>query len=92
VINDACFDYIESMGQCRIQTETLPLNWSHECTNFIYNKINYPSCVNTHKNDKDFYQKEWRVYLKRSEKIWKEKRETIILYDDHGKIVDTLKY
>lgn len=92
VNNDACLDYIDYFPSCRIQTETLPANWSYECTSFIYNKINYPSCVNTHKNDKDFYLKEWRVYLKRSEKIWKDKREEIILYDNAGKIVDTLVY
>ncbi len=92
VKNDACFDYIESFPGCRIQTQNVPANWSYECTNFIYNKINYPSCINTHKNDKDFYGKEWRVYLKRSERIWKDRREEIVLYDTTGKIVDTLKY
>jgi hypothetical protein len=92
IINDACFDYIESFGGCRIQTEPLPIKWSIECTNFIYNKINYPSCINTHKNEEDFYLKEWRLYLRRSEKVWKDRRETIVLYDNLGKIVDTLKY
>ncbi len=92
VNNDACLDYIERFPSCRIQTQTLPANWSYECTNFIYGKINYPSCVNTHKNDSDFYLKEWRVYLKRSERIWKDRREEIILYDNQGKIVDTIKY
>lgn len=92
VKNDACLDYIDYFPSCRIQTENLPANWSYECTNFIYNKINYPSCVNSHKNDTDFYGKEWRVYLKRSEKIWKDRREKIVLYDNTGKIVDTLEY
>lgn len=91
-INDACFEYIESMQQCRIQTESTPASWSTECQNFIYNKINYPSCVNTHKNDKDFYGNEWMVYLKRSESMWKDRRENIVLYDNEGKIVDSLSY
>lgn len=91
-VNDACLDYIEYMPQCRIQTETLPLNWTYECTNFIYSKINYPSCVNAHKGDKDFYQNEWRIFLKRSAPIWKDRRETIVLYDKAGKIVDILRY
>jgi len=92
VINDACLDYIESMNSCKVQTEPLPTNWSYECTNFIQSKLNYPSCVNTYKNDKDFYQNEWRVYLKRSEKIWRNQREVVVLYDEVGKVVDTLKY
>ncbi len=92
VVNDACFDYIDSLSRCRIQTESLPITWSYECTNFIATKINYPTCVNTHKNDADFYEHEWRVYLKRSDHIWKDNRENIVLYDNLGKVVDTLSY
>lgn len=91
-INDACFDHIDRMSRCKIQTKPLPSNWSYECTNFIINKINYPSCINTHKEDQDFYMKEWRVYLKRSESIWKSKKENIVLYDSEGKIVDSITY
>jgi hypothetical protein len=92
LVNSDCLDYIDSMNRCRIQTETLPINWGTECKNFIIDKINYPSCINTHKNDKDFYEKEWRVYLKRGENLWKDRREIVVLYDNDGKIVDTLKY
>lgn len=91
-INSDCFDYIDNFPRCRIQTDPVPQNWSTECMNFIYNKINYPSCVNTHKNDNDFYQKEWRVYLKRTDRIWVGNHETITLYDNVGKIVDTTSY
>jgi len=91
-INDACFDYIDRFPSCRIETKTLPINWSYECKNFIYEKINYNSCINLYKNDQDFYKKEWRVYLKRSEVLWKQRRENVILYDNEGKIVDSLSY
>lgn len=95
VNNDACFDYIDSMSSCRIQTDPLPpgsTKWGSECTDFIYKKINYPSCVDTHKNDKDFYKNEWRVYLKRSTSVWKNSREDVVLLDQYGKIVDEIKY
>ncbi len=92
VNNDACFDYIDYMPACRIQTNTLPANWSYECTNFIYTKINYPSCINTHKNDKDFGVNEWRVYLKRNARLWKDRRESIVLIDNEGKIVSRFTY
>ncbi len=93
--NDTCFDYIDNMPSCRIQTDALPAGygkWSSECTDFIYKKINYPSCVDAHKGDKDFYQPEWRVYLKRSETLWKNSREDVVLLDQYGKIVDEIKY
>ena len=92
ISNDACLDYIESFPSCRVQTKNLPVTWTYECTHFIYDKLNYPSCLNTHKGDKDFYQHEWRVYLKRSARVWKDRREEIILYDNLGKIVSTLTY
>lgn len=92
VNNDACLDYIEYFPTCRIQTESLPVNWSYECTNFIYTKMNYPYCINNHKNDSDFWLKEWRIYLKRSERLWKDRREEVVLIDNEGKIVDTLSY
>lgn len=91
-INDACLDYIETYPRCKVQTAPLPQNWSSECRNFIYNTINYPSCVNTHRYDADFYQNEWRVYLKRNSPLWKSTRENLVLYDNLGKIVDTLTY
>ena len=92
VVNDACFDYIESFPSCRAETKNLPVTWSYECTHFINDKLNYSSCINTHKGDKDFYKNEWRAYLKRSARIWKDRRENIILYDNLGKIVATLTY
>lgn len=90
--NDSCFDYIDSINQCRTQTENLPINLSYECRNFITKKLNYSSCVETHKDDADFYQHEWRIYLRRSETVWKDRRESIVLYDSLGKVVSELKY
>jgi len=91
-INYDCLDYIESFPRCTTQTKDIPVKWSAECKNFIYEKINYSSCINTHKNDPGFYKNEWRVYLKRSESVWNSRRtQTITLYDNEGKIVDTLE-
>lgn len=92
VSNDACLDYIDSFPICRVETKTLPVSWTYECKHFIETKLSYPSCVNIHKGDSDFYQHEWRVYLKRNQSLWKFERENIILYDNVGKIVNILKY
>jgi hypothetical protein len=90
--NNACFDYIDSYPPCKTQTDPLPNNWSEQCVNFITEKLNYSSCVDTHKSDADFYQKDWRIYLARSSPIWQNEREDIVLYDNSGKVVDELKY
>lgn len=86
VINDKCFDLINSLPSCRIP-KPLPNDYSVECKEFLVEKINYPYCINAHKNDKDFWQKKWYVYLKRSSPLWKTRRETVILYDSLGKPV-----
>lgn len=90
LVNEACLRYIDSLRRCEISTKNIPLNWTSECKNFISEKINYPYCINQHKNDSDFYENEWRVYLKRSDSIWTARRQTITLYDNEGKIVDTI--
>ena len=91
-VNDACFDYLQAYPSCHIETGNLPNNFSYECRHFIENTLNYPSCINLHKGDKDFYGHEWRIYLKRNTPIWKNTRENIVLYDKVGKVVSTLTY
>jgi hypothetical protein len=91
-VNDACLNYIESYPRCRIETNPLPDEWSYECKSFIREKINYSSCVDTHKSAKDFQSPVWYVYLKRSSSLWARARDGIVLYDAQGKIVDTLRY
>lgn len=91
-LNDVCLDLLDKLPMCKIYTEKWPDGISSECMKFISEKLNYNSCIDNHKNDKDFYGNEWRVYLKRSEPLWKPRREVLILYDNVGKVVDTLQY
>ncbi len=90
--NRACQDYVKSLSSCRTPTNPIPVTWSYECNNFITTKLTYSSCVDRHKNDNDFYLKEWRVYLGYSQTIWQSDREDIVLYDNNGKIVSELTY
>lgn len=90
--NDKCIDFIQSLSRCRILTGSIPQGITPECSNFVTTKFNYNGCVNDHKNDKDFYSKNWWVYLGRSEKIWKTQREVVELLDDKGLIVDVESY
>jgi len=92
---DACFDFVNRLSRCDI-----PVNISlenqfkigNDCLLFISEKANYNGCVDAHKDDKDFYKKEWRVYLGRGEEMWSNKRDRIILRDQEGKIVDEVSY
>ena len=88
--NEQCLNYIDTISSCRIQKTTLPANWSQECKKFLYEKLNYTSCFNAHRNDFNFFGDEWMIYLNRNTRMWSSGRDTLTLYDNLGKIVDTL--
>ncbi|OHA25937.1 MAG: hypothetical protein A3D52_00260 [Candidatus Taylorbacteria bacterium RIFCSPHIGHO2_02_FULL_44_36] len=90
-LNDKCLDYIENFPTCTTFT-TGELELSPECNNFLIEKTTYSYCVQAHKNDKGFYQANWRIYLSRDETLWKSKRETIELLDQNGKLIDSVSY
>jgi len=92
-VTDACYDYLGGISTCTMPLQNIPLAYvDSECRNFATEKLNYKTCAETHKNDPTFYKKEWRIFLGRSEKLWKARRETIKLYDLNGKTVSTLTY
>lgn len=92
VVNDNCFDLINSLSSCRVP-EPLSKAYSYECQAFLTEKINYPYCISHHKNDEDFWGTTWYVYLKRSEPLWKYRRDVVILYDKVGKpVTQVVKY
>ena len=90
-LNDQCLDYIDQFSACRTFTKGL-LELSPECNNFLIEKTNYNYCQLNHKNDKDFFAADWRIYLARDETLWKSKREIIELLDQNGKLIDSVSY
>ena len=89
--NDQCIDYISSLPSCQIILKP-PVNISPECQQYVTTEINYTKCVEHHKNDANFYDAEWRVYLNYDNPLWKSRREIIHLLDKNGKIVDIATY
>lgn len=89
--SDACIDYIESLPSCQIVT-TYPPGAPPECVSYAMREISYAKCVDRHKAEADFYDKEWRVYLGRDETLWKNRRELIQLLDQNGKVIDSVTY
>lgn len=87
--NEPCLEYIDDLPRCTVQTEGVSYNFPSYCTEYINQKINYPSCVDFHKDDDDFFKNEWRIYLERGSTLWRNDRETILLLDENDKIVDT---
>src|SRR3989338_410328 len=95
VLNDNCLDYIDRVSSCQTII-SIPYKYSSKlsssCQDYVTQNANYKTCLENHKDDSDFYLPEWRVYLDRSEELWKKKRETITLYDDKNNIIDSKSY
>jgi hypothetical protein len=87
-----CEDFVDSISRCEMELSAFPIGVSNQCAEFVSDTINYTGCVNNHKNDLDFFTKEWRVFLGRSSELWRAKRETVRLIDSSGKVVDTYTY
>ncbi|MBI1999178.1 MAG: hypothetical protein HYS74_00795 [Parcubacteria group bacterium] len=92
--SDKCLDYLETINRCSAHIAALPLSLADNpsCQDYISQYVNYNGCVDLYKNKAAFYKPEWRVYLKKTQKLWKESREIIVLYDTEGKIVDSISY
>jgi len=90
--NDQCMDYIEDIGLCKINTQSIPLNMQPQCQEFITKELNYNSCVSNHNNEEGFYKNEWRIFLERDQEIWRATREVIELLDGDNKLIDVITY
>lgn len=90
--DDSCYDYVDRLPRCQMVLDALPPNLSNSCNIFINENISYTGCIENHRNDPDFFGKEWRVFLNRDEELWREKREILRLLDNNGKTVDVFTY
>jgi len=100
---DDCYDYVSRLSACHtpeFERKSDGYNYvdgrrdtlSSSCRSYVQDHFNYGRCVAWHKDDPDFYGKDWRVYLNHTGELWAANREVMTLYDREGKIVDQLDY
>ncbi|MFZ2500478.1 MAG: hypothetical protein WAW90_00620 [Minisyncoccia bacterium] len=87
----ACIDYAQSLSRCQIAL-TPPSGASSACQSFLIKYLNYNGCVNAHQNDTDFKGDTWRIYLGRTNSMWRTRNEVVKLLDASGKTVDMFSY
>lgn len=87
----ACIDYVQKLSRCQV-TLTPPVNASGACKNFLVQYLHYNGCVTAHRNDTDFKGDTWRIYLGRTNSMWRVKHEVVKLLDVNGKTVDAFSY
>ncbi|OYV25898.1 MAG: hypothetical protein B7W98_03540, partial [Parcubacteria group bacterium 20-58-5] len=79
----ACIDYVNTLSRCQVAL-TPPVGASSACQSFVATYLNYNGCINTHKNDTDFKSATWRVYLGRTNAMWRTQHEVVKLLDATG--------
>ncbi|MDP2651920.1 MAG: hypothetical protein Q8O94_02175, partial [bacterium] len=82
--DNACIEYVKKLPRCQIAI-TPPPGASSACKSFLENYMNYNGCVTAHQNDANFKSNTWRIYLGRSNSLWRTKNELIKLLDVNGK-------
>jgi hypothetical protein len=91
-IRDAvCINYINTLSRCEVAL-TPPVGASSACQSFMTTYLNYNGCVTAHQNDADFGGDTWRVYLGRTNSMWRTQHEVVKLLDSTGKTVDAFSY
>lgn len=65
---------------------------SSSCVAFIKSHFNYSSCIANHVNDANFSGRTWRIFLGRGWEMWAEDYETIELFDQSSRLVDSNAY
>jgi hypothetical protein len=91
-IRDAsCIDYVDTIPRCKTVL-TPPTTLTGVCQSFLVKYLNYNGCVTAHQADADFKGDTWRVYLGRSDSMFRTKHEIVKLLDKDGKTVDAFSY
>ena len=88
----SCIDFADSLSRCQVAVIPLSSTLSLTCREFMESHINYNGCLSAHRDDQDFNGTTWRIYLGRTEPLWRAKHEVVELLDSHGKTVDTFSY
>jgi hypothetical protein len=91
-LDSKCQVFIQSIHPCEANTRPLPSDVTASCKSFLDSTANYNGCVATHKNDADFYMKEWRIFLGKGTELWAQPNDMVFLLDEKGKLIDMLKY
>ncbi len=93
-LSDACYDYLKTLPRCKVPPSSVPtrLRSDGSCQAHIFSKISYNQCVIYYRNDRNFLQGEWHLYLNRTTRLWKSTREVVQLLDENGKLIDSRTY
>lgn len=89
-LSGRCQDYLRSLGYCRVPESDPPVPYDdYACREFL-KTINYAGCFDRHRFDKDFLDREWRVWI--GARFADARHDRILLLDRQGLLVDMYTY
>ena len=91
-LNNRCIDYIESLSSCVSPNINADTGINNDCAEFVSQHASYTGCLADHKNDSDFNQPEWRIFLGKNAEMWGNRHENIQLFDQSGKLIMETSY
>lgn len=90
--DDLCYVFVESHLPCEAVVD-FPTGVTTQCRRFLENELTEKGCIARHRNDPDFYTKNWRVFLGEDRfDLWDDEGDAILLFDDKGRLVTTYIY
>lgn len=105
ILDVECRRFIERMASCHMPTFDIKDAQGEICDNcvdgqllssacvaFIKNHFNYNSCMANHIYDRNFSGQTWRIFLGRGWELWAREYETMELFDQFGRLVDSRAY
>ncbi|OGF63910.1 hypothetical protein A2661_02005 [Candidatus Giovannonibacteria bacterium RIFCSPHIGHO2_01_FULL_45_24] len=91
-LNNKCIQYIESLPNCAVPNINADTGIDNTCAEFVIQHASYVGCVADHKNDTDFDQRHWLIYLGKNAEMWGSRRDLIQLFDQLGKLIAEISY
>ncbi|OGF85513.1 hypothetical protein A2Z63_00130 [Candidatus Giovannonibacteria bacterium RIFCSPLOWO2_02_44_8] len=89
---DKCEIYLNSLPYCTSPIINFQTGIDNKCASFVGEHASYPGCVNDFKNDPDFDQKEWRIYLGLPREFWENRHEDILLLSQSRDLIAESSY
>ncbi len=87
----ACVDYMKALPRCK-PVLSPPPTLSGACQTFLIKYLTYNGCLDAHRNDADFLGDTWRIYLGRTNLLWRTRNELVKILDAKGDTVDAFSY
>lgn len=91
-LNNKCIQYTESLGSCVVPNINADTGIDNTCAEFVSQHASYVGCVADHKNDSDFDQRQWLIYLGKNAEMWGNRRDLVQLFDQLGKLITEISY